>query len=46
MSWLDLCVLIDDRLSFKNQVSDLQKQMSMAAGMLNMGLNMILVEVK
>ena len=41
-----LRVLIDDKLSFRNHVSVLQKQVSMATGMLNKVSNMVPVEVK
>ena len=41
-----LGVLIDDRLSFKNHDSGLQKQVSMATGMLNRVSKIVPVEVK
>ena len=37
--------LIDERLSFKNHVSGLQNQVSMAIGMTNRVSNLLLVEV-
>ena len=41
-----LGALIDDILSFKNNVSGLQTQVSMATGMLKIVSNMVHVEVK
>ena len=41
-----LRLLIDDRLSFKNNFINLQKQLSMATGMLNRISSLVPIEVK